>query len=127
MVRVDTTMMVGPDSDDDGIMIVAAIRAICVALEAEVAATEVVRTPHKLNHARERRGRQPIFSYHTVNLARRSRVERLPADADHEPAWRVRLHFRRGHWRHFENHKTWIKWMLVGDPDLGFVDKHYKL
>jgi hypothetical protein len=33
----------------------------------------------------------------------------------------------RGHWRHYERHKTWIKWTLVGDPDLGFVDKHYRL
>jgi hypothetical protein len=33
------------------------IRAICVALEAEVAETEVVRAPHKLNHARVKRGR----------------------------------------------------------------------
>jgi hypothetical protein len=38
-----------------------------------------------------------------------------------------RLHFRRRHWRHFVNHKTWIKWTLVGDPDLGFIDKDYRL
>jgi len=31
------------------------------------------------------------------------------------------------HWRHFENHKTWIKWHLRGDPCLGFIDKHYRL
>lgn len=37
------------------------------------------------------------------------------------------LHFRRGHWRHYGEYKTWIKWMLVGDPELGFVDKMYKL
>lgn len=37
------------------------------------------------------------------------------------------MHFRRGHWRHYQDHRTWIKWCLVGDPDLGFVDKHYKL
>jgi hypothetical protein len=104
------------------------IRAICVALEAEIAETEVVRAPHKLNRAREKRGRQPINDYHVVRLARRSRVAPLPSSGStEEPARRVRLHFRRGHWRHFETHKTWIKWTLVGDPDLGFIEKHYRL
>lgn len=114
-------------SDPDGLLIAATIRAVCVALEAEVAATEVIRAPHKLNRARERRGQMPIYSYHVVNLARRQRsAKRLDAD-DAEPTSRKRLHFRRGHWRHFETFKTWVKWTLVGDPDLGFVDKHYKL
>ena len=38
-----------------------------------------------------------------------------------------RLHFRRGHWRHYEDHKTWIRWQMVGNPDLGFVEKQYRL
>jgi hypothetical protein len=38
-----------------------------------------------------------------------------------------RLHFRRGHHRHYENYKLWIKWQLVGNPDIGFIDKDYKL
>ena len=102
------------------------IRAVLVALDAEVAVTDVVRAPHKLNHARERAGKMPLFSYHVVSLARRSRVAPLPRE-DGEPAYHVRFHFRRGHWRHYEDHKTWIKWILVGDPDLGIVDKHYRL
>lgn len=102
------------------------IRAICIALDAEVAITEVVRAPHRLNRAREKQGKLPINDHHVINLARRSRVEALPTDGDHEPRWHPRLHFRRGHWRHYDNHKTWIKWMLVGDPDLGFIDKEYR-
>jgi hypothetical protein len=52
----------------------------------------------------------------------------LPAaDGEREPGRKKRLHFRRGHWRHYETHKTWIKWMLVGDPDLGFIEKQYRL
>jgi hypothetical protein len=104
------------------------IRAICVALEAEVAETEVVRAPYKLNRARERRGKQPVADYHVVRLARRSRLAPLPEEISGSDAGRrVRLHFRRGHWRHYENHRTWIKWTLVGDPDIGFIDKHYRL
>jgi hypothetical protein len=38
-----------------------------------------------------------------------------------------RLHFRRGHYRHYPNHKLWIRWCLVGNPDLGFIDADYRL
>jgi hypothetical protein len=101
-------------------------QAAMVALDAAIAETTVVRAPHKLNHAREKRGRLPVFDYHVINLARRSRPATLPSESERQTNG-VRLHFRRGHWRHFEAFKTWINWTLVGDPDLGFVDKHYRL
>ena len=103
------------------------IKAACVALEAEIAETEIVRAPHKLNAARVRRGKLPLSDYHIINLMRRQRAAPLPLDHETEPHRSPRLHFRRGHWRHFVNHKTWIKWTLVGDPDLGFIDKEYRL
>jgi len=101
------------------------VRAICISLDAEVAQTEVVRAPYKLNAARAERGKLPLFDYRVVSLAKRSRASAFPSIA--EPGHHKRLHWRRGHWRHFTAYKTWIKWMLVGDPDLGFVDKHYRL
>ena len=100
--------------------------AICIALDAAIATTEVVRAPHKINRVREAKGRLPIFDFHSVRLTKRSRPMPLPVDPD-RAITRRRLHFRRGHWRHFDDHKTWINWMLVGDPDLGFVDKNYRL
>jgi hypothetical protein len=103
------------------------IRAVAIALDAEVAETATIRAPHKLNAARAKRGKLPLTDYHIVSLSRRSRAPSLPRDPNAEPGTPRRLHFRRGHWRHYANHKTWIKWMLVGNPDLGFVDKHYKL
>lgn len=109
-----------------GVMIAANIRAICIALDAEVAITEVIRAPHRLNHQREKQGKKPILDHHIINLTKRSRVEPLPSAGEHEARWHPRLHFRRGHWRHFSDHKTWIKWMLVGNPDLGFIDKEYR-
>lgn len=99
------------------------IRAACIALDAQVAHTEAVREPY--SGAPGRNAYRPPKPYHVVSLARRT-TRSLPSSSA-ETGRRVRLHFRRGHWRHFEDHKTWIKWMLVGDPDLGFVDKHYKL
>lgn len=107
-------------------LVIEQIKAVYVSLEAEVAATEVVRAPHRLNHQRERSGKLPIADHHIVRLSNRHRVARLEAPSD-VPGTRRRLHFRRGHWRHYLDHKTWIKWMLVGDPDLGFIDKEYRL
>jgi hypothetical protein len=101
----------------------AQIRAACIALDAEVAKSEVVREPYTGSHGKN--SYHPPKAYHVVSLAHR-RARPLAAPGT-ETGRRIRLHFRRGHWRHFEQHKTWIKWMLVGDPDLGFVDKHYKL
>lgn len=99
------------------------VRACCIALDAEVAVSEVQRERH-MGKPVNRGHTLPSSSYHVVSLARRTRAPRLES----EPTGRkVRLHFRRGHWRHFEDHKTWIKWMLVGDPELGFIDKIYKL
>lgn len=103
------------------------IKAICVALEAEVAETETIRAPHKLNHAREKAGRALLSDYHVVQLSRRARGTPRDLPVTGEVKGVRRLHFRRGHWRHFETHKTWIRWMLVGNPDLGFVDKEYRV
>lgn len=99
------------------------IRAICVALDAEIATSEIVREPH--SRATGRNSYLAPKGYHVISLARRGARPLLASDG--HSGRRKRLHFRRGHWRHFDSHKTWIKWMLVGDPDLGFVDKHYRL
>jgi hypothetical protein len=100
------------------------VRAISIALDAEVAVTEVMRAPHSGKTSGGKHHLPPI-SYHVVSLAKR---QRAAPRLDSQPTGRhMRLHFRRGHWRHYEDSKTWIKWQLVGDPDLGFVDKHYKL
>lgn len=105
------------------------IRAICIMLEAEVAQTEVIRVDAKLNKAREKRGKLPLSDYHVVSLTRRERaLPRARGELDPDREIRhPRMHFRRGHWRHYQDHRTWIKWMLVGDPDLGIIEKHYRL
>ncbi len=103
------------------------IRAACISLEAKATTTEVIRASHKLNHSREKRGRAPIADYHVIKLADRHRALPREGAGDAEPWAKKRLHFRRGHDRHYQTHKVWINWTLVGDPDLGFVDKHYRL
>lgn len=99
------------------------MRAASIALDAEAATSELVRESH-IGRKSSDRSALPDYSYHVIKLAKRSRATSF---GDGDCGSRRRLHFRRGHWRHYESHKTWIRWMLVGDPDLGFVDKDYRL
>ena len=101
-------------------------RALGIMLDAAVVQTDIIRAPEKLNRARVRRGKLPIYDYHVINLSRRSRPVTLPESIGVGERNCMRLHFRRGHWRHFETFKTWVNWTLVGDPNLGFIDKHYR-
>ncbi len=107
-------------------LVMAQVSAICVALDAGIAESERVPAPAPLNKIRVRCGKRPIADYHTINLARRARssVKEISEPSDRKAP---RLHFRRGHWRHYDDHKMWISWTLVGDPDLGFIEKHYRL
>ncbi len=99
------------------------IRAACIALDAEVAATTLVREGH------EGKGREtkehPAYEFYTISIASRSRPEALQSHGVSKGT--KRLHFRRGHWRHFTASKTWVRWCLVGNPELGFIDKQYRL
>lgn len=101
------------------------IRAACIALDAEVASADIQRHPHegivgKNSHL-------PLPTYRVVTLSRQSPRHSAPNFSADTFSRKKRLHFRRGHWRHFTHFKTWIRWTLVGDPDLGFVDKEYRL
>jgi len=114
-----------PEHDYLKIFVYAQIQAICISLDAEITEHTVVRAPSKLNKKRAKHGKLPIPDHYVVDLTRRKRVTNPHVG---EAGTHVRLHFRRGHWRHFETgYKTWIKWCLVGDPDLGFVSKEYAL
>jgi hypothetical protein len=100
--------------------------AICVSLDAEIATTEVVQSPAKLNVKRSKQGKAPLADYRVIDLAKRHRAQATVLSAQGEGRHK-RLHFRRGHWRHYSSHKTWIKWQLVGDPDLGFIQSQYRI
>lgn len=102
------------------------IRAICIALDAEVATHDLVRAPDAVNAKRGKAGKLPLYDYHVVKL--RGRITRQQHPYSGSGTHRSpRLHFRRGHWRHYDTHRTWIRWMLVGNPELGFIDKSYRL
>lgn len=106
------------------------VLAVAIALDAQIATGTIIDAPTKLNAARIKKGKVPLSDYRVVSLTRR----RLATDAAvmTNPDRRgPRLHFRRGHWHHFHTKKglerKWVSWMLVGNPDLGFIDKHYRV
>jgi hypothetical protein len=122
------------------------VQAICVMLDSDVAETSTVQPATALNIKRQKSGKFPLKAYHVVDLSVRHRHRKqsiAPPTGRH-----VRAHWRRGYWMHADERpkadasrsevaarwqhdgkhwKTWIKWMIKGDPDLGFVEKEYKL
>lgn len=103
------------------------VQAVCVALDAEVATISKTEPPAKLNKRRAKRGLTPLYSHSVVDLAKRYLKPHVVEEAKEDSGIRIRLHFRRGHWRHLDEKKVWVKWCLVGNPDLGFVDHYYKI
>lgn len=104
--------------------------ASCIGMEADVAVQHSKTPEAALNRKREKKGKPLLKSYHVVDLKNRVNTERKPTQEDGPTRNSPRLHFRRGHWRHFHkiNHPPIrIKWQLVGNPDLGFISKEYSL
>lgn len=99
------------------------IKAGCIALDAGVA----TQTPIRLDAVgRDLQEVQPRGNAtYTIALSKSARAPVIGGGDSAKGA--KRLHFRRGHWRHLPKFKTWIRWCLVGDPDLGFIEKRYRL
>ena len=108
-----------------GPTVVKEIRAICVLMDCDVVEKEQVRADYKLNDARKKRGKLPLYEHYTLKLRRASRYIG-PALNNEEPRPGPRLHLRRGHWRHYSTFKTWVRWCVVGDASRGFVDTAYR-
>jgi len=102
------------------------IKAACYALDSEVATQSIIQAPRKLNAKRQRTGKVLLRDYHVVDLANRRRGAHSSSKG-RDYAGSVRLHFRRGHWRHLEEKTIWIKPCLVGNPDLDWVANEYSL
>jgi hypothetical protein len=102
------------------------IVAVVISLEAEVTETRQICPDAPVNKKRIKNGKVPLYSYHILNISQRFKRP-VSTDGSSEYKGVVRLHFRRGHRRHYSTYSRWIKWMLVGNPDLGFVEKHYQL
>lgn len=121
---------VGIDSKNSGEvemakMAIGFVRAFLSALNC----TNVRRVEHKpdakLQKARAKRGKQPLFSYWTLelDLSRPESSERL--GGTHASP---RLHLRRGHPRQYAAGKwTWVQPCVVGNKAAGMIHKDYAL
>lgn len=77
----------------------------------------------KLQKAREKRGKQPLFSYWTLQLDARADGGGEGMGGTHAGP---RLHLRRGHPRQYAQGKwTWVQACVVGNKAAGMVHKDY--
>lgn len=77
-----------------------------------------------LNRIKVAEGKPPSYSWHTVVVPAMLRAAAALGGTHASP----RLHERRGHWRKLESgRQVWVRDCLVGDPDLGVVEKDYKV
>jgi hypothetical protein len=89
--------------------------------------TNVGRKEHKpdtaLQKARAKRGKQPLFSYWTLELNGRDGGAAQSFGGTHASP---RVHLRRGHPRQYAPGKwTWVQPHAVGNRELGMVHKDY--
>jgi len=77
-----------------------------------------------LNRIKIAEGKQPSYSWRTVVVPAMLRARAINGGTHASP----RLHERRGHWRKLEGgRQVWVRDCLVGNPDLGVVEKDYKV
>lgn len=77
-----------------------------------------------VNDKRRRKGKKPLFDWHTVT------IEPAAPKADPQGGHHAspRKHDRRGHWRTMRSgKKAWVKNCVVGSAALGVVFKDYKV
>lgn len=91
--------------------------------------TNVRRVEHKpdakLQKARAKRGKQPLFSYWTLELTPGRLEDRQDFGGTHASP---RLHLRRGHPRQYAPGKyTWVQPCAVGNKASGMIHKDYRL
>ncbi len=76
------------------------------------------------NRRKAAEGKPPSYSWRTVVVPAMLRASAALGGTHASP----RLHERRGHWRKLESgRQVWVRDCLVGDPDLGVVEKDYKV
>lgn len=78
-----------------------------------------------LNKARQKRGKQPFFTYKVLTIeVPNDSVEGPPRGGTHASP---RVHLRRGHIRHLPSGNVWVNAAVVGNKRLGMVSKDYRI
>lgn len=79
----------------------------------------------KLQKARLKRGKLPLFEYKTLHVKlNETRVKKQPGGGTHASP---RVHLRRGHIRHLPQGNIWVNACVVGDKSKGVIHKDYEV
>jgi hypothetical protein len=113
--------------DREGYVQVSNMNYLVVAFLSALHCTNVRLQEHapdpKLQKARARRGKAPLFSYWTLQLNGKSERGEAQGGTHASP----RLHLRRGHPRQYSPGKwTWVQAHVVGNGTAGMVHKDYR-
>jgi len=102
-----------------------ALHNLCVMLSLGNVKTKKISPPCKLQKARERKGKAPLYSYHVLDVD--GELWDGPRISTGEGQGK-RSHLRRGHIRRLdERRRVWVRACLVHGSIPGFVDKDYKI
>lgn len=83
--------------------------------------------PDKVLKKRMKNGREPLYTYHVLQLRAASEGSRHLGEPGAERT-SPRQHWRRGHLRRLQSGKVaWVRPAIIGGNELGLVDKTYKL
>lgn len=116
---------VEPGKEDVADEIVCAFRCFLTALNCTNVRRVECTPDAKLQKARAKRGKKPLFSFWTLELAPSTPEAGAPAGGTHVSP---RLHLRRGHARQYAQGKyTWVQPCVVGNKALGIIHKDYRL
>ena len=115
------------DSGDDNVRMQHLRSAVLIFLSA-IQCKNVIKKENKpdekLQKARAKRGKKPLFSYWTLELSDQKTKSGATCGGTHASP---RLHLRRGHPRQFKPGEwTWVQPCVVGNKSLGMVHKDYK-
>lgn len=97
----------------------------CLTVNCENVQTAEVAPPAKLNAKRVKNGKQPLDSYHVLVLPGGDASAPQGGSAHRQGP---RSHWRRGHLRRLgEGRVVWVRHALVGNRELGNVQKEYRV
>lgn len=81
--------------------------------------------PSASNAKRIRKGKRPIFEWKVIDVT--AKVEDAEPTTSHGTHASPRRHKRRGHYRHYmDGRKVWIKEMMVGRIEFGYIHHSYE-
>ena len=98
----------------------------CLTVNCQNISTVEVPPPAKLQKKRQKNGREPLYTYHVLQLSQQP-VGAPGVGLGYERSG-PRVHWRRGHLRRLQSGQViWVRPAIVGNAEQGLIDKTYSL